>query len=164
MKRSQWFPETKSSVPQARTFVADFLTDVDPEVAEVAALLVSELATNALLHAGTEFEVTVDYPTRAGRVRIEVADRHRSRPTPLNPPPTMTHGRGLLLVSTLSAAWGVREGGRRSGKTIWFELTAAGASVPVSRSAREGRPVRLGRSVLGRRVRRGTPLSFGITA
>jgi anti-sigma regulatory factor (Ser/Thr protein kinase) len=162
VKRSQRFPETKSSVPQARRFVADFLTDLDPEVTEVAALLVSELATNALLHAGSEFEVTVDYPNRSGRVRIEVADRHRSRPTPRNPPATMTHGRGLLLVSTLSAAWGVREGGRRSGKTIWFELTTAGASVPAARSAREGRPVREGRSVLGRRARRGTTLSFRI--
>jgi anti-sigma regulatory factor (Ser/Thr protein kinase) len=154
MKRSQWFPETKSSVPQARQFVAEFLTDLDPEVVEIAALLVSELATNALLHARSEFEVTVDYPTRSGRVRIEVADRHRSRPTPLNPPTTMTQGRGLLLVSTLSAAWGVREAGRRSGKTIWFELTATGASVPTSHSVREGRSVREERSVLGRRSRR----------
>jgi anti-sigma regulatory factor (Ser/Thr protein kinase) len=170
VKRSQWFPVAKASVPQARQFVADCLRDLDPEIADVAegvelaALLVSELATNALLHAGSEFEVTIDYPSRSGRLRIEVADRHRSRPTPLNPPATMTHGRRLLLVSTLSAAWGVREAGRRSGKTIWFELTAAGASVPAAPSLRQGRPVREGRSILGRRAWRGTTLSFRMSA
>jgi anti-sigma regulatory factor (Ser/Thr protein kinase) len=166
MKRSRSFPETKSSVPQARRFIADFLAARAPDVAETATLLVSELATNALVHASSEFDVTVVYPTRAGRVRIEVADRNRSQPVPLEPPPTVPHGRGLFLVSTLADAWGVQEAGRRSGKTIWFELapTPAGAAATegsTARSASTQAATRTRRSRLGRGSRGGSSLSFG---
>jgi anti-sigma regulatory factor (Ser/Thr protein kinase) len=169
VKRSRSFPETKMSVPQARQFVSDFLAERAPELAETATLLVSELATNALVHASSEFDVTVVYPTRSGRVRIEVADRDRSQPVPLEPPPTVPHGRGLFLVATLADAWGVQEAGRRSGKTIWFELTptpagAAATEGSVSRSASTQSATRTGRSGLGRRSRGGTSLSFGLPA
>jgi anti-sigma regulatory factor (Ser/Thr protein kinase) len=120
VKRSRRFPETTSSVPGARQFVAESLTLLVPEVCETATLLVSELATNAVVHASSEFDVTVLYPTPTGRVRIEVADANPEQPAPLHPPPTVPHGRGLLLVATLSEEWGVQGGG--NGKVIWFEL------------------------------------------
>jgi anti-sigma regulatory factor (Ser/Thr protein kinase) len=169
MKRSRSFPQTKSSVPQARQFVAHFLSSRAPEITETATLLVSELATNALVHASSEFDITVVYPTRAGRVRIEVADRNRSQPVPLEPPATVPHGRGLFLVSTLSDAWGVQEAGRRSGKTIWFELapTPAGAAATegsASRSATTQSATRTRRSRLGRRSGGGSSLLYGALA
>jgi anti-sigma regulatory factor (Ser/Thr protein kinase) len=147
LKRSRRFPETKASVPQARQFVAESLAPLVPEVCETATLLVSELATNAVVHASSEFDVTVVYPTPTGRVRIEVADDNPAQPTPLQPPPSNPHGRGLLLVATLSEEWGVREATRRAGKTIWFELAPAAApatapavrarSLPFRRSGRD---------------------------
>jgi anti-sigma regulatory factor (Ser/Thr protein kinase) len=143
MRRSRRFPETTSSVPHARRFVAESLTPLVPDVCETAALLVSELATNAVIHASSEFDVTVVYPTPAGRVRIEVADGNPKQPSPLQPPPTVPHGRGLLLVATLSAAWGVQEATRRSGKTIWFEL--APASAPAPAAVGRAQPLRLRR-------------------
>jgi Histidine kinase-like ATPase domain len=128
MKRSRRFEETTLSIPNARQFVATSLTAVTavvPEVCETATLLVSELATNAIVHAASAFEVTVVYPTPAGRVRVEVADGNPHQPTPLDPPPTAPHGRGLLLVATLSDEWGVQVA--RSGKSIWFELAPSAA-------------------------------------
>jgi anti-sigma regulatory factor (Ser/Thr protein kinase) len=101
MKRSRRFEQTTMSFPDARQFVATSLTSVVPDVCETAALLVSELATNAVVHAASAFEVKVVYPTRDGRVRVEVADSNPDQPTPLHPPPTVPHGRGLLLVATL---------------------------------------------------------------
>jgi anti-sigma regulatory factor (Ser/Thr protein kinase) len=123
MKWSRSFPETATSVPRARQFVAESLAPVGPEVSETAALLVSELATNAVVHAGSEFAVTVVYPTTSGRVRVEVADSDRTQPAPTRPPPHVPHGRGLLLVATLADEWGVQEARRRAGKFIWFELS-----------------------------------------
>jgi anti-sigma regulatory factor (Ser/Thr protein kinase) len=146
VKWSRSFPETATSVPRARQFVAESLATVVPEVSETAALLVSELATNAVVHAESEFAVTVVYPATSGRVRVEVADSDGTRPAPRRPPPNVPHGRGLLLVATLADAWGVQEARRRAGKSIWVELSpptaperhtsAEGARTGVRRSPR----------------------------
>jgi hypothetical protein len=59
-------------------------------------------------------------------VRIEVVDANPAQPPPLRPtPPTAPHGRGLLLVATLSEHWGVEDAGASPGKKIWFELASA---------------------------------------
>jgi anti-sigma regulatory factor (Ser/Thr protein kinase) len=148
MKRSRHFTQAPSSVPVARQFVADSLSALEPGVGETAALLVSELATNAVVHASSDFAVTVVYPTSSGRVRVEVVDGVPGQPMPLRPPPTAPHGRGLLLVSSLAQEWGVEGAGRRAGKTIWFELTPAAAPAGFAQA----------RSRVFRRRRRG--LSF----
>jgi len=137
VKRSRRFPEAPASVPGARQFVAESLSALEPALSETAVLLVSELATNAVVHATSDFAVTVVYPTRAGRVRVEVVDSVPGRPASLQPPPTAPHGRGLLLVASLAEEWGV-EGvaGSRAGKTVWFELAPpveAGAAAGVKR-------------------------------
>jgi anti-anti-sigma factor len=80
-----------SSVPGGRQFVAESLSALEPEVGETAALLVSELATNAVVHASSDFAVTVVYPTPAGRVRVEVVDGVPGQPTPLRPPGRQDH-------------------------------------------------------------------------
>jgi hypothetical protein len=155
MKRTRTFPEASASVPGARRFVAESLPGIDPEVRDTAALLVSELATNAIVHAESEFAVTVVYPTASGRVRIEVTDQDVTRPAPKQPAPTAPHGRGLLLVSTMADAWGVRNARRRSGKAVWFELT------PPSEAAERAGAI-AGKEVRGlRRWRRGLSSFFG---
>ena len=132
MRRTRKFPESTSSVPMARQFVAESLTDVAPELSETAALLVSELATNAIVHATSDFSVTVLYPTPAGRVRVEVVDSVPGAPSPLHPPPTAPHGRGLLLVASLAEEWGVDGAGSPEGKTVWFELAPPDGVAPPS--------------------------------
>jgi anti-sigma regulatory factor (Ser/Thr protein kinase) len=150
MKRSRKFPEAKSSVPQARQFVAESLTDVVPEVCETAALLVSELATNAVVHAESEFAVTVVYPAASGRVRVEVTDQDETQPTPSRPPPNIPHGRGLLLVASLADEWGVQEARRRSGKSVWFELAPTASNTAEARQPKR------------RRLLRGLPSLFAV--
>jgi anti-sigma regulatory factor (Ser/Thr protein kinase) len=82
-------------------------------------LLVSELATNAVLHARSDFEVTVIRLPQ--RVRVEVFDQNTRLPSFAVAPRDAHSGRGLMLVQGLSGAWGV-ESHSDSGKTIWFEV------------------------------------------
>lgn len=84
-----------------------------------AVLLASELATNAVVHARSAFEVAVS--TDDGHLRVEVSDADPGVPQVQWVPAGATSGRGLLIVETLASAWGVTplEGG---GKTVWFEL------------------------------------------
>lgn len=97
------------------------------ELSENAALVVTELAANAVLHGhvpGRDFAVRLAYPGELGRLRIEVSDARGERRldarAPLPAPPDAEGGRGLLLMVTLALAWGVRE--REVGKTVWAEL------------------------------------------
>ena len=89
--------------------------------ADLAILLVSELATNAVMHARTDFVVRVLGTPVAGRVRIEVEDGNERPPSIAHTPPEATSGRGLQLVQTLADAWGVDAS--PSGKVVWFELS-----------------------------------------
>lgn len=114
-----------SSVAAARRYVREVLDELGAqELEESAELGVSELVTNAVLHAQSTFTLSV--LQRAGsRVRIGVSD---TSPFPLQPrqfTTTATTGRGLQLVASLSFDWGVHElptGG--PGKTVWFEPRA----------------------------------------
>jgi serine phosphatase RsbU (regulator of sigma subunit) len=92
-------------------------------MADDVMLLATELATNAVLHAGTDLDVIVD--VNATRVHVTVADGHRGEVPVLNPSaatrrPLLSHGRGLVLVDHIASRWGVVHD--NSGKAIWFEI------------------------------------------
>jgi anti-sigma regulatory factor (Ser/Thr protein kinase) len=103
-------------------------------VADVACLLVSELVTNAVVHARTD--IVVDMHTEAGAVRVEVSDGSRALPVlPALPPggggrATATSfaatGRGLRLLDSLAQRWGADRASDGTGKTVWFELALTG--------------------------------------
>lgn len=81
--------------------------------------MVSELATNATLHAATPF--TLALTLLDGRLRIAVSDGSRARPRISRlASPDATTGRGMGMVAALSAAWGVEAD--ENGKTTWCEL------------------------------------------
>ena len=83
-----------------------------------AELLVSELVTNAILHARSGARVDVE---RVGdRVRVAVCDDSPAVPRVRNYGPDAVTGRGLLLVQRISNAWGVDPGD--GGKCVWFEF------------------------------------------
>lgn len=112
-------PPVAGSVPAARHFTAEAVESLGaPQAAPEAELLVSELAANAVLHAGTPLRVSV--LCHDERVRVEVRDDNPNLPRRLAPDPLAMSGRGVMLVDTLSAAWGVN--GNQRGKTVWFEL------------------------------------------
>ncbi|MEU7101004.1 ATP-binding protein [Streptomyces longwoodensis] len=90
------------------------------DLVETAELLVSELATNALLHSATPFRLTVS--AAHGVLRCEVTDGGPRAPRVLGAgrPPTVESGRGMFLVEALARRWGCHREG--PGKTVWFEL------------------------------------------
>jgi anti-sigma regulatory factor (Ser/Thr protein kinase) len=114
------FPSTPASIAAARRFVAAQLAGVrglaGDDLDEVT-LMVSELATNSVRHAGTPYRVAV---FRTGDVlRVEVSDAGGGRAQVRNPGPRDPHGRGLQIVSALADNWGVDEA-ETAGKTTWF--------------------------------------------
>jgi anti-sigma regulatory factor (Ser/Thr protein kinase) len=114
-------PGRPSSVPPARHFVESVLTAWGrPESAWTGALLVSELAANAALHARTEFSVRV--VDLGERIRIEVTDSSARIPRQRSYGVDATTGRGLQLVAQLAHDWGVTT--QTGGKVVWAELPA----------------------------------------
>jgi anti-sigma regulatory factor (Ser/Thr protein kinase) len=115
------FPSTPASIAAARRFVAAQLTGVRgmarDDLDEVT-LMVSELATNSVRHAGTPYRVAV---FRTGEfLRVEVSDAGGGRAQVRNPGPRDPHGRGLQIVSALAQTWGVDDEDDTAGKTTWF--------------------------------------------
>ncbi len=107
---------------RARDFVAATLLDRGFEGdTDVLLLLVSELATNAVRHAGTPFQVTVDAQAPGIRVAVIDGDVHHS-PQVGRPGRQDTSGRGLLIVEDLAEGWGI-EGVGNGSKSVWFTLT-----------------------------------------
>ncbi|MDQ1682089.1 MAG: hypothetical protein QOH99_630, partial [Frankiaceae bacterium] len=109
------------AVPVSRQFAVRVLAGVDQHVTDAAELVVSELVTNALLHAGPPVVVRVA-DLGDGDVRLEVHDTGRTLPVrPLADGGGMT-GRGLALVDALASRWGVEP--LHDGKVVWAELSA----------------------------------------
>lgn len=113
-------PPLPQSAGQARTFVAAALAKMGLDgLIEAAQLAVSELVTNAVLHANTVIEVAV--VAAAPGVRVEVCDDHPAMPAIRDYGGYATTGRGLGLVSTLASRLGI-EGKPPRGKRVWFTL------------------------------------------
>ncbi|WP_328871317.1 SpoIIE family protein phosphatase [Streptomyces sp. NBC_00287] len=95
-------------------------------LADDTALVVSELVTNAVVHAGTDIELVCRMEEETGAIVVEVSDRHPSRaPRDGTPEPadgTPEYGRGLSLVGRLAESWGVTY--RTGVKTVWARLAA----------------------------------------
>lgn len=89
-----------------------------------AEALVSELATNAVLHARTTYSVSVDRLN--GTIRVGVHDASPALPRQRSYGSTATTGRGLRLLGSIASSWGVDQDA--SGKSVWFELPVQGSS------------------------------------
>jgi CheY-like chemotaxis protein len=108
------------SPAHARAFTQQVLSGWSCDgLIEDAQLIISELVTNAIRHAGSSATLWLRLTTQT--LRITVADEHRASPRPLPFSLTRRHGRGLMVVAALAAAWGVEP--HRRGKAIWAELT-----------------------------------------
>ena len=88
-------------------------------VADVC-LVVSELATNAVMHAHPPFILTVSWAN--GSVIVALQDATSSLPVIAAPAVTDTGGRGLLLVEGLSRDWGTEADGHGR-KTVWASFS-----------------------------------------
>jgi sigma-B regulation protein RsbU (phosphoserine phosphatase) len=127
------FPTSLSSAYLARRWTAGRLRSWElSELADTVMLLTSELVTNAVIHAGSG--PIVSLAVAEATIEVGVADgavRHPLGPSSgreVSTPPTQTpgvaeEGRGLYLVQSIAAAWGVST--QPEGKQIWFRLDAA---------------------------------------
>ncbi len=114
------FPPVPASVAQTRQFVAELLVSEAGEIVERVQLIASELATNCIVHARTEFDVCV---TREdGKIKVEVTDRSDGVPILRHPGLEEPTGRGLMIATALASDWGVAT---RAGKgtTVWFTVS-----------------------------------------
>lgn len=114
----EWtLPARTDSVPLARRLAVESLPGVSGVASETVALVVSELVTNCVRHAGTEFRLRVI--SNPNQIQVEVTDTAGGQPRVKQPAPTDPHGRGLQIVETLARRWGVVPAGDGTGKTVW---------------------------------------------
>jgi anti-sigma regulatory factor (Ser/Thr protein kinase) len=118
------FTSDAASVSQARRFVLSLL-DVDPVTTDSVQLAVSELATNAVLHARSSFKVQVSQ--NGSSIRVAVFDRSAAAAAPKDYGPEAVTGRGLTIVERVTDDWGVTPDS--GGKWVWFEIAMAGQTV-----------------------------------
>jgi anti-sigma regulatory factor (Ser/Thr protein kinase) len=121
--RTRTWDADASNIAAARHFVALQLAvhGLDDAVPD-ARLVVSELATNAVRHAGSRFTVTVD--VTGGAVLVTVSDPSSALPFPVQASPLHDSGRGLGIVAELSASWGVTPE-PHGGKSVWALIAPA---------------------------------------
>ncbi|MEE1757009.1 ATP-binding protein [Streptomyces sp. SP18CS02] len=124
--RAAFYRRERRSIPAARRFTAAALAEwgLDARADEVL-LCVSELATNALVHGvapGRGFRLHLYRPEGGSLLRVELHDGgDGEEEVRVRKPGTRSEsGRGLMLVSALSDAWGVGE--RNPGKIVWCEF------------------------------------------
>jgi anti-sigma regulatory factor (Ser/Thr protein kinase) len=131
MSRIREFPCESESVTAARHFVREVLREQPSEVAELAELMASELATNSVRHARSDFEIAI----RLGEeIRVEVSDAGTGDPARLSPGPEDPSGRGLLIVEAMADDWGVLHS--KDGKTVWFTLAGPAPGAGQARRVR----------------------------
>lgn len=113
-----------ASVPAARRFARELLSEHPSEIVDAVELMVSELATNSVRHAHTDFELEIG--TREQAIQVEVRDTGQGRPVPRSPAAADPSGRGLRIVEAMSDTWGVTLSPK--GKTVWFTLMRCAAA------------------------------------
>lgn len=113
------FDGSFESVSAARGFVGGVLREWgDERVAEEAGLVVTELATNAVIHARSKFSVSVRQSDDV--LRVAVTDTSPRSPVARSRSNQATTGRGMRLVAAFAEVWGVDR--HSDGKTVWATL------------------------------------------
>lgn len=113
-------PHELTSVRTARNFVRARLHEWGVAgLVDDAILVVSELAANALTHAGSSYRLRLSATERILRIEVDDAGSGTPQPQPLTE--DEEHGRGLHLVGALAVSWGM-EPAETGGKRVWAEL------------------------------------------
>jgi anti-sigma regulatory factor (Ser/Thr protein kinase) len=112
-------PGVAVSVADAREFTRSCLASARAtrETVDRAVLLVSELVTNAVVHAACDVRLRV---TPGSPVRVEVHDGNPEPPQARGRERLEVGGLGLVIVESVASRWGVEP--QQTGKVVWFEL------------------------------------------
>ena len=103
----------------ARQFVVDTLKSWGLQrLVDDVSIVESELATNAVIHARSDFVVTLSAGDTT--VRVSVHDSSPVLPVLRDPPATVVSGRGLMLVASIAQRWGIEP--VSDGKVVWAEF------------------------------------------
>ncbi|MFD4029916.1 ATP-binding protein [Streptomyces sp. NPDC058637] len=121
-------PHSTAAVPIARALIRTALADIEaPADSDTAELLTAELVANAVEHTNGAGPIELVVELMATGCQVEVHDHDPGPPGDLSRPgpgsqadPWQEHGRGLLLIRTLSSACGHRA--TEHGKAVWFTL------------------------------------------
>ncbi|MEV7417401.1 ATP-binding protein [Streptomyces sp. NPDC089919] len=128
----RWLPAGEPGAGPAGSPDGDGADPLDEErlaVAEDVLLLVSEVVTNACMHAGGPTELVLHHT--AERLRIEVSDGSPEPPRPRpGRGPAQPGGHGLVVLGRLARAWGWRP--TEAGKTVWLEVIPPPAGRPAA--------------------------------
>lgn len=119
-KATEELPAHLRSAGEARDLVRSTLDGwTDGDRIDDIVLCVSELVTNAVVHAASSPRVMVHVTPAV--IHVEVSDTSPVLPVPRDAGPADTSGRGMFILSGFSDRWGSlrRSGG---GKTVWFEV------------------------------------------
>jgi anti-sigma regulatory factor (Ser/Thr protein kinase) len=114
------FPRGAASVTAVRRFVKQTLDDVAPEALDAIVLMSSEVATNVVRHAGSEYRVEVRRKRRI--VEVRVTDHGGGQPVRRSPSKSEPTGRGIVIVDALSDSWGTDVDAKRGTTTFWFRV------------------------------------------
>ena len=120
------FPCDTAQLVHVRRFAGEYYESAgcSADIVECTRLVASELATNSIQHAGTDFTVTCEVVERddgpdAGRISIRDSAPGSLPVLPGSDRPAIG-GHGLSLIALLGAAWGVEQG--EAWKTVWCEV------------------------------------------
>ncbi|WP_181957385.1 ATP-binding protein [Streptomyces paludis] len=134
------YPATPAAVPQARAIAARAYAPYPWVDGDTVKLLVSETATNAVLHPGNGGFDLICHAPRNDSIQIEVHDRSKTHPQHRTPTEWDQHGRGLELLDLLAPGWSVAP--TLTGKALIFTVKtaqSAGSGSGAAEDRTEGR-------------------------
>ena len=102
----------------ARAVLQDW--DVPLPVVDDAVLVISELVTNAVRHAGTGSTLELELGQTRRQLRVALSDESASSPQMRRPTTASEDGRGLTILAALSDRWGIEP--HHEGKRVWWEV------------------------------------------
>lgn len=126
-------PRTRPAVADARHWLADTLTawSISGEQLDDAVTALSEVFSNAVVHAAGDQDATVTAALWQGHLRITVTDPDPAVPTPRQAGDDDESGRGMAVLRGLVLRHGTTR--TATGKVVWFELLVAAARIGGAR-------------------------------
>ena len=117
-------PSSLDAPAMARLHLHRHVAHLPASTFDDALVLTSELVTNAVQHGQPEIILSIKFNPLG--ITVTVSDTCPRLPpaTPVTPPPSSAHGRGLLIINSLATSWGISAGPDQAGKSIWFHLAA----------------------------------------